>query len=179
MKIATLLLVFKITNYTNFLVVNMKLALLSVVILNCILPIQKVIAEPSSCNSLAINIKEKEAVDILQELHLIQSNLTNADKILNKLNNQISHSVNRGNSDSVVGHHDLVNEYNSFINYSNEAEQYYNQQKLIYNDLHSSISVSGNIALLKCLNRQALRKDPTINHVNIDYLDINNMQFLF
>lgn len=167
------------TDYTNFFGVNIKLAWLSIVILNCISPIQKVIAEPSTCNSWAANVKEKEAVDILQELHLIESNLTNADKILNKLNTQISQSINQRNSDFVVGYHDLVNEYNSFINYSNETEQYYNQQKLIYNDLHTSIASSGNIPLLKCLNRQALEKDPTINHVNIDYLDINNMQFSF
>ncbi len=157
----------------------MKFAFFPILLLTYLLPIQSATAEPNLCNTSATTIKEKEVVNILQELYLMQSNLKNTQNILGKLNDQISQSINRRKSDNIVEYNDLVNEYNRFINYSNETGQNYNKLKVHYNDLVNSISPSTNTALLNCLNHQKSRITQNMTGISIDYLRIEPGRFSF
>lgn len=151
----------------------MKFAFFTILVLTYILPTRSASAEPNLCNASANTIQEKEVVDILQELYLIQSNLKKTQNILERLNHQISQSINRKTSDPIFEYNDLINEYNRFIKYSKKTGQNYNKLKILYNALLKSISPSSNIALLNCLNNERLRINKNMNSININYLYID------
>ena len=150
----------------------MRTSFIIIILLSCILPTKSVKAEPSLCNASAITVKEQEVVGVLQELYLLQSNLKNTQKILDKLEQQITYSAKRRDSDDLFDYKDLVNEYNRFVKYSNETDQNYNKLQMLYSNLIDSITPNTNQKLLNCLNTEKSKIHTNMTDIELNYLEI-------
>ncbi len=149
----------------------MKLVSLSIALLTFTIPVMQANAEPNSCKISAITAKEKEAVDILQEMYLVQSDLRSGKQRLDELNYQMTDRPDRRDADAVAQYNNLVGKYNSFVKDQNQLSNEYNELRNSYNALVNSISPSTNIAFTTCLNSELFVFQSNTNSFNIESLN--------
>jgi hypothetical protein len=129
-------------------------------------------AVSSSCQNSAITFKEKESVDVPQNMYSIQSKLEIYSKNLNQLNSQKNSYSNSRDTSSVSQYNNLVNEYNKNVNESNELSKQDENKRDSYNTIINYLSPSTNIVLMNCLNSELLSLEINTTGLNIDNLNI-------
>lgn len=156
----------------------MKLISLSIALLTVFLPFTPVKAEPNLCKLSAITFKEKEAVDILQEIYLLQLEMKSKQQNIDKINERIIEYPNRSDSNAVALHNSLVEKYNSIVREKNQLSNRHNELKDSYNALLHDISPSSNLAFTNCLNSELLDINTNTTRLNIDSLNtrIDNLR---
>lgn len=156
----------------------MKSISLSIALLTIFLSFTPAKAEPNLCKVSAITAKEKEAVDILQEMYLLQLDMRDKQQNIDKLNQQMMKRPDRSDSNAVAQYNDLVNEYNSIIQEKNQLSNKHNEFKNAYNAMLPDISPSTNLVFVNCLNSELLDLSNQTNRLNIDSLNtrIDNLR---
>ena len=151
----------------------MKKLFTSITVLGWITFTDHVNANPDLCYNSAFTASEIEAVEILEDMYYIQSEIEATGESLHILNQQRRKGYNRYDSDSVYNYNQIINEYNDFISYKNKLSDEYNWLQESYNLLANQISPSTNIAFTTCLNSQILGLETNVMSLNIDSLNIS------
>ena len=149
----------------------MKALFATVVLFTLFIPVKSINAEPNSCKISAITAKEREAVDILQEMYYIQEDIKIKGEKLDELNAQKGLGYDSYDADSVNEYNILTDEFNNIVEQKNSLSNKYNQLKDIFNAKTNEISPSRNIAFITCLNREMLSVETNTTSLNIDSLN--------
>jgi chemotaxis protein histidine kinase CheA len=150
----------------------MKNSLIFITVLGFVASAIPVSANPNLCYNSAITPSERKAVEILEDMHYVQSEIKITGETLNKLNQQRNQGYDQYSPDSVSKYNNLVNKYNKVVIHSNKLSEQYNQMKNSYNSLLNQISPSENIVFTTCLNSQILNIETNTTSLNVDSLNI-------
>ena len=148
----------------------MKKFIISTIAITLLIPFKSVNAEPNSCKISAITVQEIEAVDILQKMSYLQSEIRIKGEKLDKLNYQKSKGYDSYNENSVNKYNKLIAQYNDIVSQKNDLGEQYNQLKDIFNAQVEKISPSTNTNFVMCLNTALLRVETNTTSLNIDSL---------
>ena len=158
----------------------MKLVFLSIILLTIFIPLKPLKAEPYSCKVSAITVKEKEAVDILQQMYLLQSDMRSKQQNLDEVNHKLMERLERSDVVAVGKYNDLIEKYNSLVQDKNKLSNQHNELKNLYNALLNNISPSRNFAFVNCLNSELVNLSVNTTRLNLDSLNtrIDNLENL-
>ncbi|MBW4536196.1 MAG: hypothetical protein KME09_19855 [Pleurocapsa minor HA4230-MV1] len=121
-------------------------------------------AAPDLCKDSAITVKEKDSVDIPQNIYSLQSKLEIYSENLSQLNSQNNLYFNSGDTST-------VSQYNKNVNESDELSKQYENQRDSYNTMINYLSPSTNIVLMNCLNSELISLEINTSSLNSDNLN--------